>query len=110
MNQIVIKHGIYAGLISTAGYMVFAFIDTDLPTYGDKEDAVVLMKSSSVVIDELQYNDEFHNDLIDDLNGVSLERIDPNAPTQSIGNWHSAAGEGQALGWFCRQWAARSAG
>ena len=73
-----------------------AFIETAVPTYDDKEDAVILMTSGSVIIDELQYTSTFHNELIDDLNGVSLERIDPDASTQSAANWHSAA---KSVGW-----------
>lgn len=68
-----------------------AFLTMDVPSYDDKEDAVLLMTTGSVIIDELQYNADFHNELLDDFNGVSLERIDPDRLTQSDDNWHSAA-------------------
>ena len=66
-------------------------VPTDLPSYDDDEDQVVLLTSESVVLDELAYTREFHNALLDDRNGASLERIDFNAATQNIGNWASAA-------------------
>lgn len=69
----------------------FALVYTDVPSYDDNEDVVVLMTLESVVVDELAYDREFHNALLDDKNGVSLERTSPNRPTQDIGNWHSAA-------------------
>ena len=68
-----------------------SFVLTSLPTFDNTEDAVVLLTAGSVIIDELQYTRSFHNALLDDLNGVSLERIDPEGNTQEEGNWHSAA-------------------
>ncbi len=43
------------------------------------------------IIDELVYNEKWHFKLIDNDEGVALERIDYNAPTQQQDNWHSAA-------------------
>jgi hypothetical protein len=43
------------------------------------------------VIDEVMYKDDWHFKLIDDNEGVSLERIDPDGPSQNETNWHSAA-------------------
>ncbi len=62
-----------------------------IPGYDDDEGVVVLMDKVGQVIDEFQYSDEMHFELINDLNGVSLERIDPERPTQDEHNWHSAA-------------------
>ncbi len=66
-------------------------VSTGLPSYDDDEDQVVLFTDGSVILDELAYTREFHNALLDDRNGASLERIDFNAATQNIGNWASAA-------------------
>lgn len=68
-----------------------ALVMTDVPSYDDDEDQVVLLTLGSVIVDELAYARDFHNALLDDRNGVSLERINPNTATQNIGNWASAA-------------------
>lgn len=62
-----------------------------LPSYPDKEGIVVALNLQGVVIDEVNYNEDWHFKLIDNDEGVSLERIDPSGPSQDAGNWHSAA-------------------
>lgn len=69
----------------------YALVQADVPSYDDQEDQVVLLTLGSVIVDELAYTREFHNALLDDRNGVSLERVNPMTTTQNIGNWHSAA-------------------
>ena len=67
---------------------------TGVPTYEDKKGTVVLYQAGSqdiVVLDEFSYDESFHFELLDDKNGVSLERIHPDAPTQSASNWFTAA-------------------
>ncbi len=71
-----------------------AFIASDLPGYPDKEGTVVVYRAGAqaeVILDEFSYNQDFHHPLLDDENGVSLERINPERPTQDRNNWHSAA-------------------
>ena len=66
----------------------------DLPTFDDKDGNVLLYTidgSETISIDEFDYSATFHNPLLNDKNGVSLERISPNLPTQDAGNWNSAA-------------------
>lgn len=83
------------------------FIENNLPTYDDKEGNVFLYATyDSAYVDSLgnpqtaylvkvldlfDYSEAFHSPLIDDKNGVSLERIDFDAPTNDANNWHSAA-------------------
>lgn len=62
----------------------------DLPTYNDGEGTVVLMDDSGNY-ERLDYHKDWHFALIDDQNGVSLERINPEDPTNDRHNWHSAA-------------------
>ncbi len=65
-----------------------------LPAYDSKEDEVLLFVPDVLgprIIDELVYTDEFHNALLDDTEGVSLERITFNGPTNDPNNWQSAA-------------------
>ena len=70
------------------------FLDTGLPTWTDKEgDAIIAIPEilGSVIIDEFHYSSDYHFALLDDENGVSLERISFEQPTQDPANWHSAA-------------------
>jgi len=63
----------------------------DLPTYDDKEDAVVLLNFANAErIDQVNYFDDWHFDLIDIRDGVALERIDINGASQDANNWYSA--------------------
>lgn len=71
-----------------------AVIANSLPTLGNKEGTIVLYRAEllgALVIDELAYEEDFHNALLDIKDGVSLERIDPLAITQDRSNWHSAS-------------------
>ncbi|MEZ5003009.1 MAG: lamin tail domain-containing protein [Chitinophagales bacterium] len=59
--------------------------------YDDKEGVVVLFRSDLTVLDKLSYSEDWHNPIIDDKNGVSLERISIAKPTQDKNNWNSAS-------------------
>jgi len=67
-----------------------ALLNNDLPTLEDRQGNVSILVQD-VVIDAFDYDDNLHNALLSDKNGVSLERISPDQPTQDRGNWHSAA-------------------
>jgi hypothetical protein len=64
---------------------------SSLPSLPADAGAVVLVNSQGIIIDELSYSAKWHFPLITNPQGVSLERIDPAAPSQDQGNWHSAA-------------------
>ncbi len=49
--------------------------------------------AKDTVYDEIQYDSRWHHVLISNPKGVSLERIQPQKPTQDATNWHSAASE-----------------
>jgi hypothetical protein len=69
-----------------------AFITVpSMPSYNDDEGDVIILNAQGAVTDELKYNEKWHFKLIDNPEGVALERIDYNAPTQQQDNWHSAA-------------------
>lgn len=71
-----------------------ALLFQDLPTFPDKEGNILLYTNdgaSTIFIDEFDYIADYHNALLNDKNGVSLERINPNLPTQDGGNWNSAS-------------------
>lgn len=61
------------------------------PSFSDDEGTVVALNFQGNVVDEVKYKDDWHFKLIDDDEGVSLERIDPAGPSQDETNWHSAA-------------------
>ena len=63
----------------------------DLPTYPNEEGSVILIDPMANVIDAFDYKEDFHFSLLDDVEGVSLERISIDAPTQDPDNWKSAA-------------------
>lgn len=65
-------------------------LDNSLPTFDDREGNVTI-RSSSITIDSFDYSADFHYALLDDKEGVSLERLNPRAPTQGSDNWQSAA-------------------
>jgi len=67
------------------------FINVNLPSYANDKGTVVLLNAQGTIIDQLQYDAKWHFELLNNQEGVSLERVDYNKPTQSKDNWHSAA-------------------
>lgn len=61
------------------------------PSFSDDEGDVIALNFQGIVVDEVKYKDDWHFKLIDNDEGVSLERIDPAGPSQDESNWHSAA-------------------
>lgn len=61
------------------------------PTYSNDEGDVYLINNLDVVVDEFHYDDNMHFALLNSDDGVSLERIDYDRPTNEETNWHSAA-------------------
>ena len=68
----------------------FAVIGS-MPSLPDDKGDVLILNAQGKIIDELNYDAHWHFKLIDNNEGVSLERIDYNKPTQNAANWHSAA-------------------
>jgi Lamin Tail Domain len=62
-----------------------------LPTYPDEEGEVVLLNQRALQTDELNYEEKWHFELISEHEGISLERVSVNGPTQNAANWHSAS-------------------
>jgi hypothetical protein len=62
-----------------------------MPSYNDDKGDVIILNAQGSITDALQYDEKWHFKLIDNREGVALERIDYNAPTQQPDNWHSAA-------------------
>jgi hypothetical protein len=62
-----------------------------LPSMNDSEGNIYLLINDTLVSDFFLYNDDMHLALLTDLNGVSLERISFDRPTNDEGTWHSAS-------------------
>lgn len=63
----------------------------DLPSYNDDEGTVVIVNELNKTIDEVFYSEAYHLQLLDDDDGVSLERIFPSGSSNDPRNFHSAA-------------------
>ena len=69
-----------------------AFINlSSMPSYSDDKGNVLLLNNTGAMVDELPYDEKWHFALIDNREGVALERINPNASTKNKDNWTSAA-------------------
>ena len=65
---------------------------TSLPSLPDDEGCIVLLrKSDSAIVDELNYNENWHFKMLTDRQGVALEKINHNLPSQDRNNWTSAS-------------------
>jgi len=68
--------------------------ENPLPGFDDKEGNVTVYTiedGQEVILDEVDYSQDWHFALLEDKNGVSLERISFDTPTQDQANWQSAA-------------------
>jgi hypothetical protein len=62
-----------------------------MPSMNDDESFVIILNFQGKITDQVHYKDDWHFQLIDNKEGISLERIDYNGPSQNPANWHSAA-------------------
>lgn len=63
----------------------------NMPAYNDDSGIILLINQDSVLMDLLEYSEALHFALLADNEGVSLERVSFNAPTNDPHNWKSAA-------------------
>ncbi|MEL6557921.1 MAG: lamin tail domain-containing protein [Bacteroidota bacterium] len=63
----------------------------DLPTFPDSEGTVVLVDPDGNLIEQFDYVDDLQSSLLDDDDGVSLERISFTSESNNPENWKSAA-------------------
>jgi hypothetical protein len=61
-----------------------------LPSFNDDSGSVALTNEADQVLDTLRYDDRWHDAILKDTEGVSLERISWDQPTQNAANWKSA--------------------
>lgn len=62
-----------------------------LPSYNDDAGGVAVTDFALNVLDLFTYSEDYHYPILNNKEGVSLERISITAPTQNNTNWHSAA-------------------
>ncbi|MEL7191261.1 MAG: lamin tail domain-containing protein [Bacteroidota bacterium] len=62
------------------------------PSYDDsKGEAVIFTKNDSTAVDQFFYEDDYHYPTLFDDDGVALERISTESPTQDPESWQSAS-------------------
>ena len=64
---------------------------SSMPSFNDDKGDAIILNDQGQLIDKLEYSEKWHFKLIDNNEGVALERIDQNTATQQESNWHSAA-------------------
>jgi hypothetical protein len=62
-----------------------------LPSFSDTEGSVILLNDIKKVFDRFDYSEKMHHPLVDDKEGVSLEKVNYNLASSVISNWQSAA-------------------
>ncbi len=62
-----------------------------LPSFPDDKGSVAIIDASGTLHDHFEYQEDFHFELLDNHEGVSLERVTPVRPTNLSSNWKSAA-------------------
>ena len=61
------------------------------PSFPDEGGTVIALNFQGSIADEVNYKKSWHFKLINDDEGIALERIDPAGSSQDQTNWHSAA-------------------
>ena len=64
---------------------------SSFPAYNNDMGTVILKGKDGMIIDAFSYNESMHYPLLDVVDGVSLERINPGRPSNDGTNWHSAS-------------------
>lgn len=62
-----------------------------LPTFNNSDGTCIIYSNQNEIIDELNYSESMHFQLLNSFEGVSLERLSVAMPTSQQSNWHSAS-------------------
>jgi len=84
------KEGIAEKYYSSDPYYIFEV--PSLPSLPDDGGTLILFTREASLIDRVTYSKDMHFDLLAGTEGVSLERVSPNALSGSRTSWHSASG------------------
>lgn len=66
-------------------------LQTAIPPMNNDAGTIVLLDKDGFTLDSLTYSEEQHFELLNNVDGVSLERISFSAPTYQTTNWTSAS-------------------
>ena len=64
---------------------------SSLPAFTAQKDVILVIDNLDRVVERFDYDEKMHFTLLDDVKGVSLERLDFNLPTNRASSWFSAA-------------------
>jgi hypothetical protein len=67
------------------------FTDIELPAFNDDAGLVELIDDAGKMIDSIPYRADMHSPFVTDPEGISLERISPEANGTDFSNWRSAS-------------------
>jgi hypothetical protein len=98
-TNFILKPGAFAVLGKDSSFVkqnypfhgVGTFVYAELPSYNNDSGSVYLFNENQTLLDLVKYSNEWQFPLLDDVDGVSLERLDPNGLSSDGMNWHSAA-------------------
>lgn len=62
-----------------------------LPSFNNTSGNCILYSRQNEIIDALQYSESMHFQLLSSFEGISLERLSTEMPTNQSSNWHSAS-------------------
>ncbi len=62
-----------------------------MPSFNNDKGTVVILNRNGFIIDQVSYSENWHFALIDNKEGISLERISTESLSQQPANWHSAS-------------------
>ena len=62
-----------------------------LPSMNNNKGSLVIVNAAGKVLDSIYYDKDFHSIYLDDIEGVSLERLTINTPAQNANIWTSAS-------------------
>ncbi|MEP1034479.1 lamin tail domain-containing protein [Ekhidna sp.] len=73
------------------GSSVNFFEVTTIPSYPNDQGTVLLIDQSETVVETFTYTDDYHYNLLESVDGVSLERVSFEESTNNGNNWRSAS-------------------
>lgn len=99
-EHLVINPSTYMALTSDPDILIIEYPKGDaermtamssFSNFADTGDSVILVNDQLLIIDQMKYEDDYHFNLLDDDDGVSLERVSFEAESFNPDSWKSAA-------------------